>query len=396
MNELFRFLPTVAGLVMLAAAVTALAGEGSDELGARALAREPNHDVLAPERALHIMHLALLTIAAALAGTAVEWWSYSPAAALMRVIFVAILAWAVGDLAPRLLAALAPELVPHARTVALRAAAAFRPLLLLAARLDRRATGDGAPAPQRNGGPTPHEMALGVFSLATMTVSEVMTPRIDIVAVDVSAAEDEVVATLRRSEHARLLVFDAHPDAVVGMLHAKDMLPRLEPDVARDAWQTLIRPCAFVPEAKHLDRQLRDFQRGPGHLAVVVDEFGGTAGLVTLEDILEQIVGEIQDEHDVDEAAPIQKHDDGHYTVQGGVPLLDLEAELEHDFGRERIATVGGLVLDEIGRVPRGGESVDIDGWRFVVDVVMRRRVRRVSVWPVPQHEPAPDRGDAT
>jgi magnesium and cobalt transporter len=233
-------------------------------------------------------------------------------------------------------------------------------------------------------------MAHGVFALSSMSVSEVMTPRIDIIAVDVTNSETEVIATLRRSEHARLAVYDGHPDAVVGMIHAKDILPRVHADgVQRDAWQVLIRPAAFVPEAKRLDRQLRDFQRGNGHVAIVVDEFGGTAGLVTLEDIVEQVVGEIHDEHDIDEGKPLLRHDDGHYTVQGGVPLVDLEAELEHDFGQEQVSTVGGFVLAEFGRVPRTGEERVIDGWRFVVEVVAARRVRRISIWPMPVSEGA-------
>jgi magnesium and cobalt transporter len=384
-NELFRGLPALAGLVMLAAALVALAGEGEAELGARALARESPSERVPLARSLHIMHLALLTVAAALAATAVAWWTYPPVTALIRVVLVTLLVWAVGDLAPRLLAALAPELVPFAKLIAVRAVPAFHPLLLLAARVDPAPMPDGA-APVRNGGPTAHEMALGVFSLSAMTVSEVMTPRIDIVAVDVAEPESEVIATLRRSEHARLVVFDGHADAVVGMLHAKDILPRLHDEApGREPWQELIRPAAFVPEAKRLDRQLRDFQRGSGHLAVVVDEFGGTAGLVTLEDILEQIVGEIQDEHDVDEVQPLLRHDDGHYVVQGGVALADLEAELQHDFGREQVATVGGLVLAEFGHVPRAGEERLIDGWRFIVDGVARRRVGRITVWPAEQ-----------
>ena len=388
MSELFRGLPALAGLVMLGAALVALAGEGEGELGARALARGVTPERFPVARALHIMHLTLLTVAGALAATAVAWWAYAPLAALIRVILVTLLVWAVGDLAPRLLAALAPELVPYAKLVALRAVPAFHPLLLLAARVD---PGTTATTPSgRAGAPTPHEMALGVFSLSAMTVAEVMTPRIDIVAVDVAESESEVIATLRRSEHARLVVFDGHADAVVGMLHAKDILPRLhDKEPEREPWQTLIRPAGFVPEAKRLDRQLRDFQRGSGHLAIVVDEFGGTAGLVTLEDILEQIVGQIQDEHDVDEVQPLQHHADGHYEVQGGVPLADLEAELQHDFGQEQVATVGGLVLAEFGHVPRAGEERVIDGWRFVVDGVARRRVGRVSVWPAERPEEA-------
>jgi CBS domain containing-hemolysin-like protein len=113
----------------------------------------------------------------------------------------------------------------------------------------------------------------------------------------------------------------------------------------------------------------------------VVDEFGGTAGLVTLEDILEQIVGEIQDERDIDEVAPIQVVADDELRVEGGVALAELEAALGHSFDREDVSTVGGLVLAEFGRVPRAGETIDLDGYRLVVEQVIRRRVRRVAVF---------------
>lgn len=383
MTALFQaLLPALAGLVMLWAGLVALAGEGDTELGARALARDPSVDELPPERVLHVIHLASVTAAAAIAGTVVAWWAYPPALALVRVMLVTALVWIVGDLAPRLLAMIAPELVPHARALALASRPVFSPLIWMAATLNG-ARAEASRVTPRADGHSPQEMALGVFSLAEMQVAEVMTPRLDIIAVQVGETEAEVVATLRRSEHARLLVLDGHPDAVVGVIYAKDVLPRLyAAEVPLDAWQSLIRPAAFVPTAKTLDRQLRDFQRGPGHLAVVVDEFGGTAGLVTLEDILEQIVGEIQDEHDVDEVQPVQQFPDGHWVVEGGVPLADLEVELDHDFEREDVATVGGLVLAELGRVPRTGETTEIDGWRVVVEMVVRRRIRRVAFWP--------------
>jgi magnesium and cobalt transporter len=380
--ELIRGLPALAGLVMLLAAVISLAGEGTVELAGRALGLDADDAPMPAARAFHVMHLTLLTLAAALAAIAMSWWSYPVITALLRVLLVTVLVWAVGDLAPRTLAVLAPELVPYARIVALRLRPAFYPLLALATRLDRRG-GRRDTSELARAGQSSHDMALGVFSLADTTVSEVMTPRIDIVAVDVADSEEQALATLRRSEHARVLVFDAHPDAVIGVLHARDMLSRVHDSAGTHApWQQLIRPVVFVPEAKRLDLQLRDFQRGRGHLAVVVDEFGGTAGLVTLEDVLEQIVGEIQDEHDVDEAEPLLRHDDGHYTVQGGVTLAELEAELQHDFGHEHVATVGGLVLADLGHVPRTGEERDIDGWRFVVELAARRRVQRVAIWP--------------
>src|SRR6185312_1968433 len=281
-------------------------------------------------------------------------------------------------LLPRLLAVVAPELTGPVRRAAAPTLTPFRPLLRLTAWADARARARWPSDRGRHAGPAERDMLLGVFSLADTTVAEVMTPRIDIVAVDSSAERDEVITTLRSSEHARVLVYDGHPDAVAGVIYAKDILANAEDSAP---WHALIRPSAFVPEGKTLDRQLRDFQRGPSHLAVVVDEFGGTAGIVTLEDILEQIVGEIQDAYDTDEVAPVQVVGPDHLRVDGGVPLSELEALLGHSFEREDVSTVGGLVLAEFGRVPRIGESIDLGGYRLVVEQVIRRRVRRVAVF---------------
>ncbi len=374
-------LSELAGLAMLWAGFVALAGEEVGDLRAAVL-RPSSTNELPPERILHVLHVTSLTFAAALAGTGAGWWAFHRTGGLLRVALVALLVWSVGDLAPRLLASLAPELVHHARRVVLGSAPLFAPLLWMARQLDQGGRHSVSAETETRSEAT-HDMAMGVFSLKEMTVAEVMTPRIDIVAVGVHATDEEVIHTLRNSEHARLLVTDGHADAVAGVIYAKDVLTRLAGDIAhRDPWQDSIRPAAFVPEGKTLERQLRDFQRGPGHIVVVVDEYGGTAGIVTLEDILEQIVGEIQDEYDVDEVAPLERHADGHFTVQGGVALADLEAELEHEFDREDVATVGGLALSELGHVPRAGERFVLDDWRFTVELVIRRRVRRVTVWP--------------
>lgn len=374
-------LAEIAGLAMLWAGFVAFAGEEIGDLRAAVL-RPPSTSGLPAERILHVMHVTSLTFAAALAGTSAGWWAFPRAGGLLRVALVATLVWSVGDLAPRLMASLAPELVQHARRVVLGSAPLFAPLLWMARQLDQAGRLEVSAETETRTEAT-HDMAMGVFSLKEMSVAEVMTPRIDIVAVGVNATDDEVIHTLRNSEHARLLVTDGHADAVAGVIYAKDVLTRLAGLVElREPWQASIRPAVFVPEGKTLERQLRDFQRGPGHIVVVVDEYGGTAGIVTLEDILEQIVGEIQDEYDVDEVAPLETHADGHLTVQGGVALADLEAELEHDFEREDVATVGGLALSELGHVPRAGERFVIDDWRFTVELVIRRRVRRVTVWP--------------
>jgi CBS domain containing-hemolysin-like protein len=262
--------------------------------------------------------------------------------------------------------------------VAIRTLGPFRPLFRMVVWADRRLPRPVPRAPAGVG--ESREMLVGLFALSRTTVAEVMTPRIDMVAVDASADADEVVVTLRRAEHARLPVFDGHPDNVIGVLYAKDVLGRLAPQGGAGGWAELVRPIPFVPEGKTLDRQLRDFQRGPSHIALVVDEFGGTAGLVTLEDILEEIVGEIRDEHDVDEAVPIAPQGEGTWLVQGGAPLSELEAALGWNFGREDVSTVGGLVVAELGRVPRPGEPVRMGPWELVPEIVARRRVRRVRV----------------
>jgi len=142
-------------------------------------------------------------------------------------------------------------------------------------------------------------------------------------------------------------------------------------------WQDLVRPAAYVPETKTLDSLLRDFQRGPAHLAIVVDEFGGTAGLITLEDILEEVVGEIRDEHDVETSPAIRREGD-RYWVDGRVTLDDLSVALGRAFDHPDVSTVGGLIYSALGRVPRPGEELTLDGFRVVVERVERRRVTRV------------------
>jgi Mg2+/Co2+ transporter CorC len=334
---------------------------------------------LPPARALYMAHLALLVLAGAAAATADTWWAWEPFWAIGRVLLSVGLVWIVGSVLPRVLASVAPDLPPLVRPGALRTLRILNPLLRLIAWADSRFR-PPAPPVGREGGHVRREMLLGLFSLADMTVAEVMTPRIDIIAVDNAAGRDEVIATLMRSEHARILVYEEHPDSVVGVLYAKDMLASLPAGAVVPDWHPLIRPAAFVPEGKTLDRQLRDFQRGPSHLAVVVDEFGGTAGIITLEDILEEVVGEIKDEHDTDEVQPVVDDGEGHLSVEGGVPLSELEALLGHRFNREDVTTVGGLVLDAFGRVPRSGERTEVDGIDILVEQVARRRIRRVLV----------------
>src|SRR5215207_5386073 len=237
--------PLLAALLTLWAAWLALAAESDTDLP-RALSGQlgPQGSAGTISRHLHVAHLALLMLAGAAAGGAVAWWAWSPAVGAVRLVLAVLLVWVLGDLVPRLLAAVAPELTGPVRRAAIPTLVPFRPLLQLAAWADDRARARAPVSRSRQSGEAQRDMLLGVFSLADTTVAEVMTPRIDIVAVDTSTEQDEVVKTLRSSEHARLLVYDGHPDAVVGVIYAKDILA-VGPEDPRP-WHALIRPAAFV------------------------------------------------------------------------------------------------------------------------------------------------------
>lgn len=227
----------------------------------------------------------------------------------------------------------------------------------------------------------PDEQVLlnGVFRLAQTEVHEIMVPRIDLVAVNSSSTWREVVDLVRSSEHSRLAVYASTIDNVTGVLHAKDLLPSVlvgkEPE---GGWSQLVRPVQLIPRSKPADRQLRDFQATRNHFAVVVDEYGGTAGIITIEDVLEEIVGDIRDEYDVEEA-PIEHVDDRRTRVSARLTLTELSELLHTEFEREDISTVGGLVYEQFGRAPKQGESVMLGGFRVIVDRVERRRVQRVT-----------------
>jgi CBS domain containing-hemolysin-like protein len=218
----------------------------------------------------------------------------------------------------------------------------------------------------------------GVFSLADTNVREVMVPRVDIVGIELTTPWSEVVDRVRSSEHARFPVYDDTLDNVTGILYAKDLLPFvIDDDEPMQGWQALVRPAAFIPTSKPIDIQLRDFKASRTHIAIVSDEFGGTAGLVTIEDVLEEIVGEIHDEYD-DEEPEIEQEENKRFWVSGRLALDELSELLGQDFVRDDLNTVGGLVYETFGRVPRPGEAAQIGAYRMVVERIRRRRIERV------------------
>ncbi len=218
----------------------------------------------------------------------------------------------------------------------------------------------------------------GVFSLGDTAVREVMIPRVDIVGIDSTTRWSEAVDRVRSSEHARFPVYEETLDNVIGILYAKDLLPFvIDDDEPMRGWQSLVRPAAFIPTSKPIDVQLREFKASHTHIAIVSDEFGGTAGLVTIEDVLEEIVGEIHDEYDVEDPE-IEQEGGRRFWVSGRLALDELSELLGQDFVQEDITTVGGLVYETFGRVPRSGEAVIVGRYKMVVERVRGRRIERV------------------
>ena len=225
------------------------------------------------------------------------------------------------------------------------------------------------------------QMINAVIELGERHIHEVMVPRVSIVSLPVSANSEQAVETIVAEGHSRIPVYEKTIDHIVGILYAKDLLPYLRA-AAEDppALRTLLRPPLFVPESMSVDDLLHELQRRKVHLAIVLDEYGGTAGLVTIEDLLEEIVGEIQDEYDVEEPmvvrlSPDQARLDGRADVDELRNLFDFELPLEDE---EEYDTIGGLVYHRIGSVPSPGDRVELDGVTLTVETTDGRRVGKV------------------
>ncbi len=233
------------------------------------------------------------------------------------------------------------------------------------------------------------ELIHGVFSLGETEVQEIMMPRVDMVGIEAETPWSETLDRIRSSEHARLPVFRETIDDIVGILYAKDVLPAIVADEEpTNGWGSLVRRATFIPVSKRIDAQLREFQSSRTHIAIVSDEYGGTAGLITIEDILEEIVGEIRDEYDVEEP-PIEQQGADRFWVSGNVSIDELSERIETDFGIEDVTTVGGLVYALFRRVPRSGEWLAHSGFRVVVERVRRRRIERVYFERIEAARPA-------
>jgi magnesium and cobalt transporter len=231
-------------------------------------------------------------------------------------------------------------------------------------------------------------MIEGVLQVSEMRVGEIMIPRAQMDVIDINDAPEAFIPYVIETAHSRFPVIDKDRDDVIGILLAKDLL-RHYAESDSDI-RGMLRPAVFIPESKRLNVLLKEFRSNRNHIAIVVDEYGGVAGLVTIEDVLEQIVGDIEDEYDFDETEDnIIREKEDVFRVKAGTEIADFNQALGAKFSDEEFDTVGGLVVSRFGHLPKRGESVKFDGFQFSVLRADSRRLHAVRVTRLPPEEDA-------
>jgi len=227
------------------------------------------------------------------------------------------------------------------------------------------------------------EMLRSILRLDVSTVREIMMPRLDMVTVDLTSSLREVAATMSQSGHSRLPVFEESIDSIVGIVHSRDLLSILGRGEGDRSLLETMRPAFFIPEFKRLDDLLQELQEKGIQMAIVVDEYGGTEGLVTMEDLLEEIVGEIEDEFSRDQEPEVVRYPDGSALVDAGVTTDEVRALFGAVLDRTDIDTVGGYVYRFLGRIPQAGDIVVTDKLRIEVVSILGRRLRKLRINPI-------------
>ena len=223
-------------------------------------------------------------------------------------------------------------------------------------------------------------MIEGAIEVADLTVADVMVPRAQTVFLPIDVPQKDILNIVIESGHSRFPVHDGDKDEILGILLAKDLLRCLAKGAPCDI-RALLRPVAMIPESKRLNILLKEFRLSRNHMAIVIDEYGGVAGLVTIEDVLEQIVGDIDDEHDIDEAAKlIQPQPDGRFLVSALTPIADFNERFGTEFSDDEFDTVGGMVTSEMGHLPEAGEEAELGRYHFQVTKADARRVHQFAV----------------
>jgi CBS domain containing-hemolysin-like protein len=223
------------------------------------------------------------------------------------------------------------------------------------------------------------EMIRSIFSLGATIVREIMIPRTEIACVSVEANIREVLDTIISCGHSRIPVYEQTIDNIIGLLYAKDLLKCWGEDEERVQVRAIMRPPYFIPETKNLELLLQEFKRKRVHLAIVIDEYGGTSGLVTIEDLLEQIVGDIQDEYDREEAL-FSVNSDGSITADARMPVEDLEEYLTIQIERDKFDSIGGLIFHLTGKIPTTGDIIEGVGLHMTIIDADERRIKQVRI----------------
>lgn len=223
------------------------------------------------------------------------------------------------------------------------------------------------------------EMIRSIFSLGTTIVREVMVTRTEMACVTVDATVRELLDTIIACGHSRIPVYEDSIDNIIGLLYAKDLLKQWGTDESHLTVREIMRPPYFIPESKNLEQLLQEFKRKRVHLAIVIDEYGGTSGLITIEDLLEQIVGDIQDEYDREESL-LTVNPDGSVTVDGRLPVEELEEHFDMEIECDNFDSVGGLAFHLTGKIPAVGDTIVGSGLSLKIIDADVRRVKKVTV----------------
>jgi len=222
-------------------------------------------------------------------------------------------------------------------------------------------------------------MIHNIFELSQARVREIMVPRTSIKGIPIDTSLEEVLKTIQQTSHSRFPVYDGDLDNILGILYAKDLLGYISNSKKKFDIRELMRDVYYIPETKSCAETLREFQERRIYMGIVVDEYGGTEGLVTVEDIMEEIIGEIQDEHDTEEPLMISK-EEGVYLVDGKMDIEDLSEKLGIDLSGEGYETLGGFIFTRLGRLPHPGEYFDLEGYRFLITKLSKRRIWKVRI----------------
>ena len=233
-------------------------------------------------------------------------------------------------------------------------------------------------------------MMEGALLVSETQVRDIMVPRSEIVSIEEDSLRTDFLPEVIESGHSRFPVYDDKREHVLGILLAKDLLSLAHDPAYQFNIRDMVRPVAFVPESKRLNILLREFRERRNHLAIVVDEYGGISGLVTIEDVLEQIVGEIDDEHDLAEDDNIKRHRDERYTVKARTSIEEFKEFFDTDWEEDDYETIGGLIIHELGHLPVRGEEIEFAGFEFKLLRADRRRIRLVRVIRQASTESAP------